>query len=60
MPASFINDPKHWRDRAAEMRSLAAQTADGDSKRAMVRIAEDYDTLAQRAEERSAGLPHSK
>jgi hypothetical protein len=23
MPASSINDPKHWRDRAAEMRAIA-------------------------------------
>jgi hypothetical protein len=60
MPASFINDPKHWSDRAEEMRRLAAEMTDEQSKGAMLRIAADYDKLAQRAEERSDGSAQSK
>jgi hypothetical protein len=28
MPSSFVNDPKHWRERAAEMRRLADEDLD--------------------------------
>jgi predicted Rossmann-fold nucleotide-binding protein len=47
-----INDPKHWRERAEEARTVADQTIDTDSKRRMLRIAEDYEELARRAERR--------
>ena len=61
MPAaSFINDPQHWRDRAEEMRSLAAEMTNEQTQKSMLRIANDYDKLAQRAEERSSGSPQSK
>ena len=29
MPASFVNNPKHWEERAADMRALAGQMSDG-------------------------------
>src|SRR6266480_1223289 len=54
MLAVPINDPKHWRDRAEEARTVADQLTDADSKRRMLRIAEDYETLAKRAEQRLA------
>jgi hypothetical protein len=57
---AFVNDPAHWRDRAEEMRVLAADMKDEHSKATMLRIAADYEKLAKRAEERSSGLPHSK
>ena len=60
MPASFTNDPKHWRERAEEMRRFAEEMIDEKSKQTMLRIAQDYDKLALRAEERSGGSPHSK
>jgi len=55
MPASFINDPEHWRHRAEETRTLADGMRDEISRQMMLRIAQDYDRLAQRAEERKTG-----
>jgi hypothetical protein len=53
MPASFINDPEHWRARAEEMRRLAEDMKDAATKEMMLHIARDYENLAVRAEERS-------
>jgi hypothetical protein len=50
-----INDPKHWLDRAKEARALAEQMDDPEAKRTMLNNADDYERLAQRAEERAAG-----
>jgi hypothetical protein len=47
--AMFPNDPQRWRDRADEIRSLASETNDQESRRIMLRIANDYELLAQRA-----------
>jgi len=52
-----INDPKHWRDRAEEVRAHAEQMIDPDSKRKMLRIADDYEELARRAEKRLRDRP---
>ena len=45
----YIDDLKHWRDRADTMRGLADQTTDEISKQIMLRIAEDYERLAVKA-----------
>ena len=55
MPARSINDPQHWLDRAKEARALT-EIADLEAKRMMFGIADDYERLAQRAEERAARL----
>jgi hypothetical protein len=53
MISHFINEAGHWRARAEEARILANQMNDSESKDAMLRIAEDYERLAQRAEDRA-------
>ena len=60
MPPSFVNDPEHWRDRAREKRALAEHLRNEQAKQAILRIANDYERLAERAEERSRGSPKSK
>ena len=55
MPTSFINDPEHWLDRAKEARTLGDQMNDEGAKQAMLRIAADYERLAERAAERARG-----
>jgi hypothetical protein len=47
--SSPINDPVHWRDRAEEVRSLADGIHDLVAKTRILRIAEDYERLAERA-----------
>jgi hypothetical protein len=48
-----LNDAKHWRDRAAEMRVLAAEMQNTRTAMLMNDLAHDYDKLADRAEERA-------
>jgi len=49
---SLANDPRDWRDRAAEARILAEDMRDEVSKQMMLGIAHDYEHLALRAERR--------
>ena len=61
MVSYFINEPAHWLARAEEARILANQMNDAEAKVAMLRIAEDYERLAQRAEGRALGhLPNTR
>jgi hypothetical protein len=60
MSSHFINDPQHWLQRAAEMRILADSVEDPVSKATMLRIAQDYDRLAERAEQRSRAVLYSR
>lgn len=54
--AHDINDPKRWRNLAAQMRALAKGTKDPETRRCMSRLADDYDELADRAGERAVLL----
>ena len=56
----FPNDPQRWRDRADEIRSLASETNDQESTRIMLRLANDYELLARRAERLSQDSRASK
>jgi hypothetical protein len=53
MPTSF-NTPEQWRKRAKEARALAKQMRDPESKRALLRVAENYEKIAKRAAARLA------
>ena len=44
--------PNRWRKRAAEIRALAEQMRDQLTKRALLRLAADYDQQAEEAEKR--------
>jgi hypothetical protein len=52
---SILDNPEHWQERAEEARSIAQQLSDPDSKRMMLRIAQDYDRLAAHARRRMKG-----
>jgi len=53
------NDPTHWRGCAENMRGLAESMKDRMAKRIMNRIAEDYDRLAETAEQRANAFPRN-
>jgi len=42
----YINDPKYWRERAEELRSITKLLDDTEAKRQMRAIAASYDRLA--------------
>ena len=48
----ILDDPKHWRDRAEKVRSLADGMNDPETRRRLASVADDYEKLAKRAEER--------
>ena len=51
MTVSF-HQPEHWRQRAKEMRTLARDMHDLVARASMLDIADQYERLALRAEER--------
>jgi hypothetical protein len=53
VPASLINDPEHWRGRAREKRELAERLRNEQAKQTVLRVANEYERLAEQAEERS-------
>ena len=53
VPLRDLNDVKHWRDRATEMRALAEDMGDANATRLMLDLANDYEKLADRAAERA-------
>jgi hypothetical protein len=55
MADPFIDDPEHWLQRAQEAHTLADQMSEEAFKRAMLRIAAEYERLAKRASRRRTG-----
>jgi hypothetical protein len=47
MPASNLENPEYWRFRAEEVRTIADDMRDGEPKKIMLRIAEDYEKIAK-------------
>jgi hypothetical protein len=54
MPTEYINNPKHWLDRGAEIRAIAGAMAEDGIKASMLKLASDYDKLAARSIARGA------
>ena len=54
MALQGLNDARHWRDRAAQMRVLSGEIKNFEAQSIMVKLANDYDQLADRAEDRAA------
>ena len=55
MLASDVNDLNHLRERAAEMRASSKELKDNNTAAVILRLAELYDRLADRAENRNNG-----
>ena len=52
-PDYLFKTPTHWRMRAEKMRTLAEEADDSTVPAMMLRIAADYDRLAERADDRA-------
>ena len=50
---NLFDKPERWRERVKESRDLANVMPDAESKRMMLHIANAYEWLARRAEERA-------
>ena len=50
----------YWQSRAEEARAIAVQMTDPQTKATMLGIAQDYEKLAKRAEERVGSLAPNK
>jgi hypothetical protein len=52
MRASYVNGSNHLRERAAEMRASSKELKDNNTAAVIMRLADLYDRLADRAETR--------
>jgi hypothetical protein len=55
MALDHVNDEKHWRDRADQMRVLSIMMKDLEVQTIVIRSADDYEKLANRAAQRANG-----
>ena len=58
MPNAF-GTPEHWLERAEEARTITESLTNPQSKEAMLRIAKDYERIAEGAAQRAKGSPQS-
>jgi hypothetical protein len=49
----LVNHPRHWRRRAAEARTAADAEKNPDLKHKLLRLAKNYEEVAERAEARA-------
>ena len=52
-------DAKYWRDRAEEVRTHAGEMKEPVARETMLKIAQEYEKFAQRAEARDGAEPGS-
>ena len=57
LPRSLVDDAAHWHFRGKQMRALAEQMMDEETRAIMLRLAGDYDLLAERAAVRQMASP---
>jgi hypothetical protein len=50
-----LNDPNHWRDRAARMRSLASTAINQEAFDLISDLAKDFERLADQVQKREDG-----
>jgi hypothetical protein len=48
-----MSNSRYWRKRAERLRRVAAETIEPESKQALLKLADRYEHLAQRADERA-------
>jgi hypothetical protein len=51
---SLLDDPGHWRERAEKTRTMAEKVLDIESRFRLMKIADEYNRLAKRAEKHMA------
>ena len=54
MRASYVNESNHLRERAVEMRASSKELKDNNTVAVIMRLADLYDRLADRAETRGS------
>ena len=55
MSTERLNNPNNWRKRGEEIRRFADETENPHMKAQLLKLAADYEHLAQKAEERAGG-----
>ncbi|MGN6747820.1 MAG: hypothetical protein ACTHJS_04425 [Xanthobacteraceae bacterium] len=48
-----FSDPERWRKRGEKLRAIAADVVDSNLRARLIKIADGYDGLAERAEQRA-------
>jgi hypothetical protein len=56
MSHPYIDDPKYWRERAEELRSISKLLDDAEAKRQLDAIAKSYEQLADHIEQLSTDV----
>jgi hypothetical protein len=51
---SLLDDPKHWRGRATQLRAMVRDLIDLQARAELLQLARGYDRIAERAEATAA------